>query len=200
VQSVILVGTPQAVRDYREDQKLAAFNSLFGGSFTSRINMNLREDKGWSYGARTSVSAGRGQRTFSVSAPVQTDQTKAALAEIRKELTDVVGRKPPTATELENARTSVILGMGTRWEAAGSVSGSLDQLLEYNLPDDYWDAFAGRYKSLTVADMTSAAKELIPNQNHIWVVVGDRSKIEKGVRELNLGEVHIVDANGNPAN
>jgi zinc protease len=135
-----------------------------------------------------------------VSAPVQTDQTKAALAEIRKELTDVVGRKPPTATELENARTSVILGMGTRWEAAGSVSGSLDQLLEYNLPDDYWDAFAGRYKSLTVADMTSAAKELIPNQNHIWVVVGDRSKIEKGVRELNLGEVHIVDANGNPAN
>jgi zinc protease len=198
VQSVILVGTPQAVRDYKEDQKLAAFNSLFGGAFTSRINMNLREDKGWSYGARTAVSAGRGQRTFTVSAPVQTDQTKGALSEIRKELSDVVGRKPPTAAELEVARTSAILGMGTRWEAASAVGASLDSIAEYGLPDDYWDTFASRYQSLTVGDMTSAAKTLIPDQNHIWIVVGDRAKIEKGVRELNIGEVHVVDANGDP--
>jgi zinc protease len=71
-------------------------------------------------------------------------------------------------------------------------------IAEFGLPDDYWDTFAGRYQSLTVGDMTTAAKTLIPDQNHIWVVVGDRAKIEKGVRELNLGEVHIVDANGNP--
>ena len=88
--------------------------------------------------------------------------------------------------------------MGTRWEAATAVGGSLDSMLEYGLPDDYWDKMATNYKALTVADMVSASKTLIPDQNHIWVVVGDRAKIEKDVRGLNLGEVHIVDANGNP--
>jgi len=73
-------------------------------------------------------------------------------------------------------------------------------MLEYGLPDDYWDKVASNYKALTVADMASAARTLVPDQNHIWVVVGDRSKIEKDVRALNLGEVHIVDANGNPVN
>jgi zinc protease len=200
VQTVISVATPQAQRDYREDQKYAAFNSLFGGAFTSRINMNLREDKGWSYGARTAISAGLNQRVFSLSAPVQTDATKGALTEIRKELTNVVGSRPPTAAELEVAKTSAILGMGTRWEAASAVEGSLESMLEYGLPDDYWDKVASNYKTLGVADMISASRTLIPDQNHIWVVVGDRAKIEKDVRSLNLGEVHIVDPNGNPVN
>ncbi len=200
VQSVISVATPQGKRDYKEDQKYAAFNSLFGGAFTSRINMNLREDKGWSYGARTSVSAGLGQRVFSLNAPVQTDQTKGALSEIKKELADVVGRKPPTQAELDTAATAAVLGMGTRWEAADAVGGSLDQMLEYNLPDDYWDKVAPNYKALTVSDMVLASRTLIPDQNHIWVVVGDRARIEKGIRELNIGDLHIVDANGNPAN
>ncbi|HEV7692476.1 MAG TPA: pitrilysin family protein [Hyphomonadaceae bacterium] len=198
VQTVITVATPQGKRDYREDQKYAAFNSLFGGAFTSRINMNLREDKGWSYGARTTVSAGLNQRVFSLNAPVQTDATKGALGEIRKELTNVVGSKPVSQAELDIATNSAILGMGTRWEAADAVGGSLESMLEYGLPDDYWYKVASNYKALTVADMTSAAKTLVPDQNHIWVVVGDRAKIEKDVRALNLGEVHIVDANGNP--
>ncbi len=198
VQSTILVGTPQAPRNPAEDTRVSAFNALFGGNFTSRVNMNLREDKGWSYGARSSVSGGRGPRTFMISAPVQTDQTKGALAEIRKELTEVVGRRPPTGVELDTVRTNTLLGMSSRWETSGAVINSLMDIHQFNLPADYWSSYADTYRSATPAEIEAMAKRIIPDQNHVWVIVGDRAKIEKGVRELNIGEIHIVDADGNP--
>ncbi|MGO8241891.1 hypothetical protein ACC806_37840, partial [Rhizobium ruizarguesonis] len=84
------------------------------------------------------ASGGRGPRTFLVSAPVQTDQTKGALAELRKELTDIVGRKPPTVTELNTVRTNTLLGMSSRWETSGAILGSLQDIYLNNLPSDYW--------------------------------------------------------------
>jgi zinc protease len=197
-QSVILVGTPQLPRNPAEDTRVSAFNALFGGNFTSRVNMNLREDKGWSYGSRSSVSGGRGPRTFVIQAPVQTDATKGALIELRKELNDIVGRKPPTRAELDTVRTNTLLGLSSRWETAGAVMGTLMDIHNFNLPADYWAKYANTYRTVTPAEVEAMAKTLIPNQNHVWVVVGDRAKIEKGVRELNLGEVRVVDANGDP--
>jgi len=198
VQSTILVGTPQPPRNPAEDTRVSAFNALFGGNFTSRVNMNLREDKGWSYGARSQVSGGRGPRTFMISAPVQTDQTKGALAELRKELTDIVGRKPPTASELDTVRTNTLLGMPSRWETSGAVINSLMDIHQFNLPADYWSNYASTYRAATPAEIEAMAKRIIPDQNHVWVIVGDRAKIEKGIRELNLGEIRIVDVDGNP--
>ncbi len=198
LQSVILVGSAQPPRNPAEDQKLTAFNALFGGNFDSRVNMNLREDKGWSYGARSSIGGGRGPRTFMISAPVQTDQTKGALAELRKELTDIVGRRPPSPAELETVRTNTLLGMASRWETSGAVMGALSDISMFDLPKDYWDTYATTYRAVTPADVEAMARKVIPNQNHVWVVVGDRAKIEKGIRELNIGTVHIVDVNGNP--
>jgi len=195
-QSVILVGTPQAPRNPAEDTRVGAFNSLFGGTFTSRVNMNLREDKGWSYGSRSSVSGGRGPRSFVIQAPVQTDQTKGALIELRKELADIVGRRPPSATELNNVRTNTLLGLASRWETAGAVMGTLMDIHNFNLSADYWAEYADTYRAVTPGEVEAIAKRFIPNQNHVWVIVGDRAKIEKGVRELNLGEVRVVDANG----
>ena len=198
-QSVILVGTPQAPRNPAEDTRVSAFNALFGGNFTSRVNMNLREDKGWSYGARSSVSGGRGPRTFMIQAPVQTDQTKGALVELRKELNDIVGRKPPTPAELNTVRTNTLLGTvepvgdvrrrdghadgHPQLQPAGGLLGEVCRHLS--------DGDAG-------PRLRRWRKRSSPNQNHVWVIVGDRAKIEKGVRELNLGEVRIVDANGDP--
>jgi zinc protease len=195
---VILVGSAQPPRNPAEDTKLTAFNALFGGNFDSRVNMNLREDKGWSYGARSSISGGRGPRTFMISAPVQTDQTKGAFAELRKELTDIVGRRPPSATELNTVRTNTLLGMASRWETSGAVMDTLSDISMFNLPADYWDKYATTYRAVTPADVEAMARQVIPNQNHVWVVVGDRAKIEKGIRELNIGDLHIVDANGDP--
>jgi zinc protease len=195
-QSVILVGSVQPARDPALDTRNSAFNALFGGNFTSRVNMNLREDKGWSYGSRSGLSGGRGPRSFVITAPVQTDATKGALVELRKELTDIVGRKPPTAAELNTVRTNTLLGMASRWETGGAVLNSLEDIHQFNLPADYWAKYADAYRSVTPAQVEAAARDIIPNQNHVWVIVGDRAKIEKGVRELNLGELHIVDANG----
>ena len=195
-QSIILVGTPQAPRIPAEDTRVSAFNALFGGNFTSRVNMNLREDKGWSYGARSIVSGGRGPRTFTIQAPVQTDQTKGALIELRKELTDIVGRKPPTAAEVDTVRTNTLLGLSSRWETADAVMGTLMDIHNFSLPADYWAKYPDAYRGVTPAEVEAMGKRLIPNQNHVWVIVGDRAKIEKGVRELNLGQVRVVDANG----
>jgi zinc protease len=198
-QSIILVGSTQPARDIALDTRTSAFNALFGGNFTSRVNMNLREDKGWSYGARSGLSGGRGPRNFIVTAPVQTDATKGALVELRKELTNVVGSKPPTAAELETVRTNTLLGMASRWETADAVLGTLGDIDTFKLPADYWAKYADSYRSVTPAQVEATAKAIIPNQNHVWVIVGDRAKIEKGIRELNIGELHIVDANGDPA-
>ncbi|MBI1359217.1 MAG: insulinase family protein [Alphaproteobacteria bacterium] len=199
VQSVILVGGVEAPRDPAEDQKLSAFNALFGGNFTSRINMNLREDKHWSYGARTGISGGLGPRDFVVTAPVQTDATKGALIELRKELKDVVGARPPSGDEVEAAKTNAILGLSSRWESNAAVANSLAEMAIFDLPSDYFDTYAAGYRKVTTADAEAMAKKLIPNQNHVWVIVGDRSKIEAGVRELNLGDLTILDSDGNPA-
>ena len=138
VAAIILVGSTQAQRNPAEDTRVSAFNALFGGNFTSRVNMNLREEKGWSYGARSSLSGGRGPRSFIVQAPVQTDATKGALIELRKELTGVVGAKPPTAAELNTVRTNTLLGMASRWETSGAVINSLVDIDQFNLPADYW--------------------------------------------------------------
>ena len=94
-------------------------------------------------------------------------------------------------------RTNTLLGMSSRWETADAVLGTLQDIYLYNLPADYWAKYADTYRTVTPSDVEAIAKTIIPNQNHVWVIVGDRAKIEKGVRELNIGDVHIVDANGN---
>jgi len=196
LQSVILVGSTQPPRNPEREFSLSSFNALFGGNFTSRVNMNLREDKGWSYGARSQISGGRGPRTFLISAPVQTDQTKGALAELQKELADVVGRRPPSAAELNTVRTNTLLGLASRWETSGAVMGALADIHQLNLPADYWSTYADTYRAATPADIEAMARQIIPNQNHVWVIVGDRARIERGVRELNIGDIRFVDADG----
>jgi zinc protease len=87
--------------------------------------------------------------------------------------------------------------MASRWETSGAVINSLVDIDQFNLPSDYWAKYADTYRTVTPGEVETIAKKLIPDQNHVWVIVGDRAKIEKGVREVNLGELHIVDANGN---
>jgi zinc protease len=130
---------------------------------------------------------------------VQTDATKGALVELRKELSDVVGKRPPSKAEVEAAKTNAILGLSSRWEANGAVVGSLGEIAMYGLPADYFDTYAKGYGAVTTEDAAAMAKKLIPNQNNVWVIVGDRAKIEAGVRELNIGELVLLDGNGDPA-
>ncbi len=198
LQSVILAGEIAPPRNNPDEIAIEAMNDILGGDFGARINMNLREDKHWSYGAQSLLFDARGQRPFIVFAPVQTDKTKESLAEIDKEFHGILGAKPPTAAELAKVQANETLSLPGSRETISAVGNSIEELVEFGLPDDYYDKYAGRVHALTVADMQAAAKRVVRPDNLVWVVVGDRAKIEPGVRELNLGEVKFLDADGKP--
>ena len=197
VQSVILAGMAAPPRANPDEIAQGVVNRVLGGNFTSRINMNLREDKHWTYGARTGLSDARGPRLFLASAPVQADKTKESLQEIQKELAGIVGARPVTADELAAAKGSLTLALPGRWETGNAVAGSIVEVVSYGLGDGYYDAYAGKVRALTPEQVAQAAKFIQPDQV-VWVVVGDRAKIEKGLSELGLGAPVILDADGNP--
>ncbi|MEP7324981.1 MAG: pitrilysin family protein [Gemmatimonadota bacterium] len=197
-QSVIFAGNVAPPKGNPDEVAIQAMNTLLGGNFTSRVNMNLREDKHWSYGSFTVLWDAKGQRPFFAYAPVQTDKTKESMAELVRELSDIGGSRPADADELSRAQASMTLSLPGQWETMNAVMGSINEIVTYGLPDNYYETYASRVDALTPAQMTPAAKEVIAPDRLIWVVVGDRAKIEAGIRELNLGEIHFIDADGNP--
>jgi zinc protease len=198
LQSVILAGEIAPPRNNPDEIAIETMNNIFGGNFGARINMNLREDKHWSYGAQSVLIGARGQRPFIVFAPVQTDKTKESLAEINKEFRDILGDRPPTQEELAKVQDNETLSLPGSRETISEVGSSIETLVEYGLPDDYYDKYAGRVRGLRISDIEAAAKRVLRPNHLVWVVVGDRSKIEPGVRQLNLGEVKFMDADGKP--
>ncbi len=196
LQSVIMAGATMPPLDAQSNFRERLFNDLFGGNFTSRVNMNLREDKGWSYGSRTSISGGEGPRQFQVRAPVQTDATKGALEELRMELTGIVGANPATPEELEKVKTNAVLGLSSRWETGAAVAGSLTGIVTYDFPEDYFQTYADSLRAVTLEDVRLSGREILPDQNLVWVIVGDLEEIEDDVRSLGLGEVSVVDERG----
>jgi zinc protease len=197
LQSFILVGEPAPPTNNPDEIAIEGFNKVLGGDFNSRLNMNLREDKHWSYGVRTFLGDARGQRAFVVYAPVQTDKTKESLAEISKEITEYVGKKPTSQEEFDRIQADRVLKLPGNWETMGSVQGSMGQILNYGLPDNYYQGYADLVRKLTKAEIDAAARKVLKPQSLVWIVVGDRSKIEKGIAELKLGELKYADADGN---
>jgi zinc protease len=198
LQSVILAGEIAPPRNNPDEIGIEAMNDILGGNFGARINMNLREDKHWSYGASSFYWDARGQRPFVIFAPVQTDKTKESMAEIDKEVRGILAGKPPTAEELAKVQANETLSLPGSRETMTEVANSIETLVEYGLPDDYYDKYAGRVRALQVSDIEAIAKRVVRPDNLVWVVVGDRAKIEAGVRELNLGELKFLDADGKP--
>ncbi len=198
VQSMVIAGHVAPPKANPDEIAIEALNRILGGSFTSRINMNIREDKHWSYGAGSMVVPTSGQRPFVVFAPVQSDKTKETLAEISKELKGPLGDRAVTTDELEKAQDGLTLSLPGRWETGRAVGGSIAELLRYGLPDDYFATYPKKVRALTVANEAAAARQLLHPDSVVWVVVGDRSKIEGPIRGLGLGEVKLLDADGNP--
>ncbi|TXI11862.1 MAG: insulinase family protein, partial [Rhizobium sp.] len=161
------------------------------------MNMNLREDKHWAYGAFTVLSNAKGQRPFYVYAPVQTDKTAESMKEALKELRNVLGPQPLTAGEIKFAKDSIVLSLPGENETAGEIASSYNNILVYGLPDSYYNDLVGNVEKLTPAALSSAASKLIHPDALTWIVVGDLSKIEEPVRKLNFGEVTVLDSNGN---
>ena len=197
-QSIIMVGNIAPPQNNPNEIAIEAMNDALGGLFLSRINSNLREDKHWSYGTRTLLWSARGQRPWLTLAPVQTDKTKESLVEISKELRGVLGDHPLTQEELSVVQDSETLSLPGSRETQQEVGNSINELVQFGLPDDYYETMAAKIRALKPADVANAAKIVDHPDNLIWVVVGDRSKIEAGVNELNLGELRFLGPDGKP--
>jgi zinc protease len=196
LQSVIIAGHAAPPTANPKEIAIEAMNDALGGNFGSRINMNLREDKHWSYGTRSILVGAKGQRPFITIAPVQTDKTREAMAEMDKEFRGIVGDRPVTPDELAKIQANETLRLPGSRETLNSVGQSIIDLLQFGLPDDYYETYAGKVRALKISDIDAAAQEVVHPDNMVWVVVGDRAKIEAGVRELNLGEIQFLDAEG----
>jgi zinc protease len=197
-QSYVLAGQLIAPKANPDEIPFQLFNDAFGGAFVSRINMNLREDKHWSYGSFSFPIDARGPRMWMVMAPVQTDKTKESLAEAVKELRQVVADKPMTAAEIADAKDRMIKTLAGRWETSAAVAGALGEIVTYGLPDDYYVKYADAVRNTTDAQVNAAAKKFVDPGRLTWVIIGDRAKIEAGIKELKLGEVMLLDADGRP--
>ncbi len=197
-QSIILAGTLAPPKANTDEIAIETMNALLGGNFTSRINMNLREDKHWSYGSFSFIMDARGQRPFIAYAPVQTDKTKESVAELAKELRGILGARPVLADELEKAQASKTLTLPGSWETMSALSSTISDIVSYGLDDRYYDTYASRIRALKIENISPAAKIIIQPDKLVWVVVGDRAKIETGIRQLGLGEIRFIDADGKP--
>jgi zinc protease len=173
-------------------------NGVLGGDFTSRLNMNLREEKHWSYGARTMASSTLGQRPWMAVAPVQIDKTGEAMKEMQKEIADFAsGTEAVTPAEVTRIRNIQNLSLPGAYETANAVLGTISGIVRYQRPDDYVFKRKAEIEALTPAQVQQAAATLDP-KTLTWVVVGDLKQTEAPVRALNLGEVTVIDADGKP--
>ena len=173
-------------------------NQVFGGDFTARLNMNLREDKHWSYGARSGAASAVGQRMWRATAPVQIDKAGESVAEIRREIAEFFGGSRGTsAEELARQQKGLTLSLPGAYETAGSVLATIGSNVLYGRPDDYVFRRKAEIEAITPAQVDAAAKTLDPGAI-TWVVVGDLAKTEAPIRALKLGEVTILDAEGKP--
>jgi zinc protease len=196
-QSVIFAGHVAPPKNNDREIAIEAMNEVLGGSFNARINMNLREDKHWSYGAQSLLLDAEGQRPFLVYAPVQTDQTSASMAEIQREVSEIRGERPPTPEEVARAKDVKTLTLAGQWETASAVADSLAEMVRFGLPDDHWKRYPGQVRALSDQQITAAAEEVVQPDGMVWVVVGDRAKIEESIRELGYGDIVPMDADGN---
>ncbi len=176
---------------------LSIMNRVIGGSFESRLNMNLREDKGWSYGYRSGISRNAsGDMTFRTSGQVQTDKTAATMLEIKREVEEYVSTRPATDEELARIKLNRVRSLPGSFATNGGFLGSIIGSDSYSLPFDYAQSSAERIEGVTLEDVHAAANEVVDFSQFTWLIVGDLELIEEQVRALNFGDVEVWDAFG----
>ncbi|HEY0501920.1 MAG TPA: insulinase family protein, partial [Lysobacter sp.] len=171
-------------------------NSVLGGEFSSRLNMNLREGKHWAYGAYSFAANALGQRPWMAFAPVQIDRTADSLKELNREIHEFAsGKAPPTAAEVAKIQATEIRSLPGAFETASAVMGAISGIVRYNRPDDYVFRRKAEIEALTPEQVKAAAATLDADAL-TWVVVGDLKQIEQPVRGLKIGQVQVLDADG----
>jgi zinc protease len=189
------LGVPRSTPDY---PSILIMNDVLGGLFSSRLNMNLRETHGYTYGALSRFAFDRFGGPVFAGAQVRTDVTAPAAKELFYEL-DRITTNPPTAAELKLAQDSQMRSLPGQFETAKGTSLRMGQLFVFNLPDNYYAGLPQRFAQVTPQQVTQAAVDHIHPKQMIVVAVGDRAKIEPGLKDLDLGPIEYRDPMGNTA-
>jgi zinc protease len=195
-QSVIVAAHLTETSGQPEDLALEPVMTNFGGIATSRLNRNLRLDKHWSYGTQGQVTGARGQRTFLVVAPVQTDKTKESMMEVTKEINDIAGARPIGGEEFTSIMRNMTSRLAGRFETLSALEAAAINQINFNLPENYWSNYSTGLRALTEPQLAAAAQKFVRPNEVVWIVVGDLSKIEKGIRDLGYGEIVKLNADG----
>lgn len=195
-QSVIMGG--YLIEPYGDISEIAleVMNNILGGDFTSRINMNLREAKHWSYGASALVIDAKGQRPFLAYASVQADKTRESIEEIQKEFRMFAGDRPVTTEEFEKTKNNTVLQLPGRWETNSAVGSSLGLMVKYELGADYWKTYDQKVRSLTLDEVRTLSKNVVNAGKLGWVVVGDKQTILPELQKAGFDQIVFVDADG----
>ena len=191
-QSYIMGGYLGLARNDPDFEPFEVANTAFGGQFASRINLNLREDKGYSYGVRSQMIGFRDGGFFQLTAPVETPATGASVQELIREMSDFRGPRPMTEAELEDSKNRLVMGFPQQFETYEDVAGSLGDLLLNDLPLDDWQTFDQRVNGLSEAEVTAVIGGQIDPDRVLWVIVGDWAAVGDSLKALGLGEVEVI--------
>ncbi len=171
-------------------------NNILGGDFVSRLNMNLREEKHWSYGAGSFVMDAKGQRPYLAYVSVQMDKTMESIQEIEKEFASIVSIKPVSEDEFSRVQRNMTLQLPGMWETNRSVLGSLVEQVKFNLGDDYYKVYDSMVRKLTRDELQQLSSQVLNSGLINWFVVGDKARILPDLKKLGY-EITEVDADGN---
>jgi zinc protease len=197
-QSIVNIGMPGPPRNTPDYFALQVMNTILGGQFQSRLNANIREQKGYSYGVSSNFGYGKGPGAFRAGGNIHTDKTDLALIEFMKELKGIGGDRPITDEEIKTAKESLIQGLPARFASITAISGSINSLLVQGLPDDYYQTYAAKISAITKDDLLRVAKQYINMGNLAIVIVGDRKLIEPTLKATNIAPITYLDIDGNP--
>jgi zinc protease len=199
-QSTFAIGRPGPPRNTPDFYALQVMNTMLGGMFQSRLNANIREEKGYSYGVTSSFGYGKGPGPFRTGGDIVTEKSDAALVEFMKELKGIIGGRPITDEELTTAKDALIQRLPATFASVSSINSALTTLWVQNLPDDYYQQYAKRVAAITRDDVLRAAKQYVTVDNLAIVIVGDRKLIEGPLKATNIAPIVYYDIEGNRLN
>jgi predicted Zn-dependent peptidase len=198
-QSVVNIGLPGPPRNTPDYFALQVMNQILGGQFQSRLNANIREQKGYSYGVNSGFAYGKGPGAFRAGGSIFSAKTDAALIEFMKELKGIEGERPITDEEIKTAKESLIQGLPQRFASVSAISNTITALTVQNLPDDYYQNYATNVSAVTKDDLLRVAKQYIDLAHLAIVIVGDRASVEGPLKATGIAPITVLDIDGNPA-
>jgi zinc protease len=198
-QSVVNIGVPGPPRNTPDYMAMQVMNFILGGHFQSRLNANIREEKGYSYGVNSGFAYGKGPGPFRASGDVVSDKTDLALIEFMKELRGIHGGRPITDDEMKQAKESLIQRLPNQFSSVAAIGGTITSLYLQDLPADYYQNYAKAVNAVTKEDVLRVAKKYVDLEHLNIVIVGDRKSIEEPLKKTGIAAIVILDAEGRPA-